>query len=153
MSALKKLVPFVLLCQFFGLIPFTIVMDPETKEFLHFGFSLKTVPALWYFTLLAAQLLVVTFPISTMPNIMNSDLLRELNLSTAALVLLVAYQLSLVLLFFTKRVSVLRYKHLRRAVALIKEVEQHLSDHPKCKNRVVRRTIIGFLASALLVNR
>lgn len=151
MSVLKKLIPFVRICQFFGLVPFTIIMDPETREFVRFGFSWRSVPALWYFFLLAIQMMVITLPVSTMPNMMDSDLFRELNLSPAAIVLLLVDQISLVILFVTKRLTVLRFNHLRRAVALVKEVEQHLSDLPKCRNRVVRRTLMGFLTSAIMV--
>ena len=151
MSALKQLIPFVRLCQFFGLVPFTIKLDQDTKDFLRFGFKWRSAPALWYFFLLSVQMLVLPLPVSTMPDLMNSDLFRELNLSPAAIALLVVDQLSLMVLFVTKRVTVLRYKHLRRAVALVKEVEQYLSDLPKCRNRVVRRTIIGFLASVIMV--
>lgn len=154
MSALKQLKPFVRVCQISGLIPFTMETDPETKEFLKFGFSLKSAPALWYFTLLLLVILSFTIPMATLSSNISSiyeNAVDNLNLSTVGLLLLGATQLSYAVLFNIKRVTVLRYKHFRRAVALVKEVEQHLSDLPQCKNTVILRTVIGLIIAVFMV--
>jgi len=154
MSALKQLKPFVRVCQISGLIPFTMETDPETKEFIKFGFSLKSAPAVWYFTILFVVILSFILPTATVSNNLSSifeNAVDNMNLSTVGLLLLGATQISYVVLFNIKRVTVLRYNHLRKAVALVKEVEQHLSDLPQCKNTVILRTFIGLIIAIFMV--
>ncbi len=155
MSALKQLKPFVRLCQISGLIPFTMETDPETKEFIKFGFSLKSAPAVWYFTILFVVILSFLIPTSTLSINFSSifeNVVTNMILSTVGVLLLGASHFSFMILFNIKRVTVLRYKHLRRAVVLVKEVEQHLSDLPHCKNTVKLRTIIGLTIAILMVD-
>lgn len=156
MSALKQLKPFVRVCQISGLIPFTMETDPETKEFLKFGFSLKSATALWYFTILFFVIISFILPSTTLSSTNMSSIYENavdnMNLSTVGLLLLGATQFSYMILFSIKRVTVLRYKHLRKAVALVKEVEQHLSDLPQCKNTVILRTVIGIIIAVVMVH-
>lgn len=42
MLIIERLRPIVWACQFFGLFPFSMEIDKETKEFRKFSFSLKT---------------------------------------------------------------------------------------------------------------
>lgn len=48
---MNQLRPFLRICQFVGMIPFRLEIDPETDEFLRFSFSFKY-PITWWYILL-----------------------------------------------------------------------------------------------------
>ena len=51
LEVMIQLRPFLRVCQFVGMIPFRLEIDPETNEFLRFSFSFKY-PITWWYILL-----------------------------------------------------------------------------------------------------
>ncbi len=151
MSALKDLRPFVHLCQIIGVIPYSMELDPETKAFRRFNFSIKSIPAWLYIIALAAQVFGLLVTVVLVLRYYKSDGFSDLNLPIVVALLNGSTQFIYIFFQTFKRGIVLRYQTLGRIVSQIKEVDRHLMNFPDCKNTVLRRTIIGFVFSIALV--
>jgi len=153
MSALKDLRPFIRLCQILGLIPYSMEIDPETKSFHRFRFSMRSLPAWWYIIALVAQAVGFVVIGVSFSEYYQSNHFSDLQLPIVVTLLGASSQFIFLLVQIFKRGIILRYNTLGRVVELLKEVERHLKDLPDgCKNSVFKRTIAGLLLSTTLVN-
>lgn len=64
MLIFEKLRPFVWMCQFFGLFPFVMEIDPQTKLFKKFFFSWKKPVTWWFVFILIGQFLLLCININ-----------------------------------------------------------------------------------------
>jgi len=151
MSALNDLRPFVRLCQIFGVIPFSMEVDPETKSFRRFRFSIKSITACFYYFAMVCQ--VVSFLVigGVLWMQYKSAEYVYMHLPVAVALLNGSSQFIFFCVQVLKRVVFLRYRTLSRIVALIKEVDRHLFAPPECKSTVLKRTIVGLLFLISLV--
>ena len=66
MEGLEKISPFVSFCQLCGFFPYRMVVDPVTKRFKRFTFSIYHPVTFWYFFV---NFLLISFLLARWPNI------------------------------------------------------------------------------------
>lgn len=149
---ITKLRPFIIICQIYGLIPFSMEMDPVTAGFQRFTCSLKNFVTWWYACVLVVQ---VTCYLSSMVFEMKfATNAKESGVSSTVLILSVGTQLLYMVQIFFCRIVVLKFKRLRRVITLIHEVEQHLKEVlENSKDSILQRIILGVLFVVIMVNR
>lgn len=151
---ITKLRPFVLICQINGLVPFSMEMDPVTGRFLKFTFSYKKF-VFWWYAFVAIFQVSVVLCFSLMSSGINIKTGEESGLSTIVVALTLVTRALYMIQVFLARIILLRYKHLRKAIALIREVEAYLIEeiphHHSKKDYIVFRTIVGLVLRFLSV--
>ncbi len=152
MSALNDLRPFVRLCQIFGMIPYSVEMDPETKSFRSFRFHIKSIPAWLYLIALVAQVVAFVVAGGSLWIYYKSDEFVDLHLPVVVTLLNGSSHFIFMCVQVLKRGIFLRYQSLSRVISLIKEVDRHLIPLPECTNTVFKRTMIGLVILISLVH-
>lgn len=154
---LRKLRPFVGICQIFGLVPFSMELDPKTGGFLKFAFSFKKFVSWWYIFLSNLQVANFVFMISA--NIGRSKATLkdgESEFPIAVTLLLLATKLLYLVQVLMTKILALRYKRFRRVISLIQEVERQFSEMmlPRSiidKDTILLRTVIGIFIIIFMV--
>lgn len=150
---ITKLRPFVIICQINGLVPFSMEMDPLTRRFVRFSFSYKKLVSWWYAFGTIFQVMVVG--IGLVWSSIGVKTGEESGLSTTVVALTVVRNALYMIQILYAKVILLRYKRLRKAIALIQEAEQYLVEevpqHLYKGNSVLLRTIIGIILTFFLV--
>ncbi len=123
---IAKLRPFILICQIYGLIPFSIEMDPLTGGFQRFTLSLKHFASWWYVFMVFVQF--TCYVISVVLRGKNMTTAEDLGVSPIILSLTSATQVMYWIQVSLSRIDVLKVKRWRRVITLILEVEEHLSE-------------------------
>lgn len=148
---IRKLRPFVTICQIIGLVPFSMKMDPKTGGFIEFNYSLRKFISWWYIFMGIIQMADYIF-------VMSVSLIASKSGATltAAAVLLKATQFLYALQILLVKIAPIRYKRFRRIVNLIREVEQHFSvmlpgSIVNNRDTIVSRTVIGILVIVFMV--
>ena len=147
---IAKLRPFILICQIYGLIPFSIEMDPLTGGFQRFALSLKHFASWWYVFMVFVQF--TCYVISVVLRGKNMTTAEDLGVSPIILSLTSATQVMYWIQVSLSRIDVLKVKRWRRVIALILEVEEYLSKGVRdSKNSISSRTILGALIITIMV--
>lgn len=158
-TLISKLRPFVKICQINGLIPFSMELYPNTGRFLKFTFSFKKFVSWWYIFLAIFQV-SMTLGIGFVATGKSIDIQKtegKSQLPKPVFVLMLFTNLLSLIQFFMGRGILLRYKRLRKIIALIKEVEQYLIEempynhYEKNKDSIITRTIFGATFAISLV--
>lgn len=149
---ITKLRPFIIICQIYGLIPFSMEMDPIAGGFQRFTCSLKNFVTWWYAFVLVVQ--IICYLISMVFGMKYVTDAEEIGVSPTVLKLTAATQLLYMVQIFCCRIVVLKLKRLRRVITLIHEVEHHLKEVlENSKDSILLRVILGVLFVAIMVNR
>lgn len=147
---IAKLRPFILICQIYGLIPFSIEMDPLTGGFQRFTLSLKHFASWWYVFMVFVQF--TCYVISVVLRGKNMTTAEDLGVSPIILSLTSATQVMYWIQVSLSRIDVLKVKRWRRVITLILEVEEHLSEVVRdSKDSIFLRTILGVLITTIMV--
>lgn len=156
---ISKLRPFVTICQINGLVLYSMEMDPDTGRFLKFTFSFRKFISWWYIFLAILQV-SVTLSVGLVASSRRADIHkteRKSELPTTVLILMAFTNLLGLIQFFMGRGILLRYKRLRKVIALILEVEQYVMEatpysHYKRRDSIIIRTVFGAFLAIFLVN-
>lgn len=148
---IRKLRPFITICQIIGLVPFSMKMDPKTGGFIEFNYSVKNFVSWWYNFVGIVQ--TTGFFFVMLIGVIDS---KPSITPIAVTVLLKATQFLYLLQILLAKIVPIRYKRFRRIVNLIIEVEQHLStilpgSIINNKDTIVSRTFIGILVIVFMV--
>ena len=151
MENLQHLRPFVWFCHLSGFIPFRMRIDPETK-FQRFTFSFRH-PLTWWFFVSKIIFLVFLYVFlnSMLPTLLLTLNAKEISLRALSFQSQVIFQIGILT---TIQCIVLRCSHLRKAIELIQKADETLKSLPHTvvqKDTVIRRTLIGVVASITLV--
>ena len=152
MEGLAKIGPFVRICQLIGFIPFRMEIDPQTKTFRRFTFSMRD-PLTWWFIVLkifalgalcfSLYAILFSSPIDPMPN----DEAVKFVSSVCQPIITIASM-------FIEQFFMIRYSNLGNAIEFIKKADETLesvSNIERRKDSVISRTIVGVLFTLCLV--
>lgn len=148
---ITKLRPLIVICQIYGLIPFSMEMDPITGEFQRFTFSLKKAVAWWYVVVFIFQ--VTCYLITVVSRGKNETEAENLEVTGIIWGLTIANQIMYMAQISFSRFVVLKFKRFRRIIAWIHEVEKDLSEVVlnNSGDSIVLRAILGILFATVMV--
>ena len=147
---IAKLRPFIIICQVYGLIPFSMEMDPDTGGFQKFTVSPKKIASWWYAFVFILQ--VTCYLISMILRAKNVTKAEDLGVSPVVLSLTATTPMMYMIQVFFSRIVVLKLKPLRRVITLIQEVEQHLWKIVQHSgDTLLPRSILGFFFATIMV--
>ena len=154
MSVLEKLSPFISICQFCGMLPFSMEYDPATKEFARFSFSFWHFITWWFVLIFFLQFVVPLVLISIFGNLlqeMSNDSSLPLTLSIMAGVNAVCLITQLVL---CRWIVFCYYRQLRNTVEAIQAVERIFksSSFTGYENSVSKRVAVGIILLVVAVS-
>jgi len=122
-------------------------LDPVTGGFLKFTLSYKNKFISWWFAFVAIFQVSVILCFSLMSSGIYLKNEEESGLSTIVVALTLITRVLYMIQVLFVRIILLRYKRLRKAIALIREVEQYLMEemphHHSETDSIILRTIIG----------
>lgn len=144
----EELRPFLRFCQCVGLIPFRMEMDPITKKFWRFSFSLKYPITWWYILLLFLTLIGVYLNLVAVASFrMVSDLVAIPDMPMLQTTITMTSMFTLfvrIIISFGARLILLRHSALGKMLQLVQQVEDDLKiASPDVKTIVGRRILYG----------
>lgn len=150
---ITKLRPFVVICQINGLLPFSMEMDPLTGRFIRFSLSYKNFVSWWYALVTISQVMVVGIALVWLRIGVKTG--EESGLPTTVIALTLVTRALYMIQILISRITLLRYKRLRKAIALIQEIEHYFMEempqHWNNGNSILLRTVIGIILAFFLV--
>lgn len=155
MVILEQLRPFVMFCQFYGMFPYYMELDPITKKFKMFSFSVKHPVTWWFFFVILAQLVVIYFDIKISWKILFEDAFPCLHKPTTFVIFFCSEHLFFFILVLLVRYMTLQYSHLRKAIIYTQKAHSELQveDLPQENIPAVkRRVFVGLFLAVVFVS-
>ena len=154
MEGLAKIGPFVQICQLIGFIPFRMEIDPQTKTFRRFTFSMRDPLTWWFIVLKIFALGALSFSLYT--TLFSSPIDPMLKDEAVSLkeISFVCQTIIAIAFDFTLQFVMIRYSNLGNAIEFIKKADETLesvSNVERRKDSVISRTIVGVLFTLCLV--
>ena len=147
MSALEKLRPFFRVCQCVGIFSNRIENERKTRRLMQFSFSWRY-PIVWWFTALAFIHLTICYFILT-------PVLSDPELNQLPTTISVSLSITGVVYYLVELSSrywlALRFSAVRKAIKLMRQVEENLEECQDCKCTIRRRMTIGLTLNFLSV--
>lgn len=155
MRVFLQLRPFVWFCQFFGIIPFFMVIDDSpAKTFKKFSFSLRH-PVTWWFSFLFISLTVLpVLDIQVIWRILyHADgVPTHIGLPPIFISFILQEHVFSFILLASARYMICKHACIRRAVSLVQKVNNELmvEDMPSEYIPAVRKHVIAAILSPLI---
>ena len=147
MSVLEKLSPFISICQFCGMLPFSMEYDPTTKAFARFSFSFRNFIT-WWFMLIFILQLAAPFALVNISGHLLQELSSDLSVPTMVTIVAGVTSVCFFAQFAISRwITFRHYGRLRNAVEAVQAVERILKSLSVivCNNSVTKRVVIGII--------
>ncbi|EFX66300.1 hypothetical protein DAPPUDRAFT_116535 [Daphnia pulex] len=155
MRVFLQLRPFVWFCQFFGIIPFYMVIDDSpAKTFEKFSFSLRH-PVTWWFSFLFISLIVLpVLDIQVVWQIIPHTDDAPTHVPPIFLGFILQEHVFSFILLASARYMICKHACIRRAVSLVQKVNNELmvEDMPSEYIPAVRKHVIAAILSPLIAS-
>ena len=144
MEGLEKLRPFISFCQLCGFFPYRMVVDPVTKRFKRFTFSIYHPVTFWYFFV---NLLLISFLLARWPNIKTlSNPFAEI--SPIQMLAIFAQHTELVVVY----ILVHRLSLINKVVKFLKQVDELMKVISNQSFNISPRIYIGLACTFISVS-
>jgi len=149
MADLERLRWLVWFINFCGMAPFRLEVDRKSKKFDRLAFSFCHPVTWWFVVVLISQITMFALMAKTSTVSFYQLIANE---STLTICTLVLQSISLSIIFVTPRMVPFYYKHLAKAFAYIKKVDDFIGQTGNWPCTSKRRILIGFIFVILIVS-
>ena len=146
MEGLEKVSPFVSFCQLCGFFPYRMEVDPITKRFKRFTFSICHPVTFWYL-FVNLTLIISCLMVSLSKKFREEGQLQVLQISPIQMLVLVTEIIDLVIIY----VLVYRLSIINEALEIIQQLNETIGSIPNKSFSIMPRICIGAVYALISV--